>query len=56
MPVKYSTIMPVRKWERYPGNNRFYCNGLLMSANQIGILVFIVVVICVVAVLYFAFE
>jgi len=54
--VKYSLIMAERKWKRFPGNNRFYCNGLLMSANQIGILVFVAIVIIVTGALYFAFE
>jgi len=54
--VKYSLIMPQRKWQRFPGSNRFYCNGLLMSANQIGILIFVAVVIVITAILFFTFE
>ena len=54
--VKYTPIMPQRKYKRFPGTNQFYLNGMLMSANQIGILVFVIVVILVVSALYFAFE
>lgn len=56
MVVKYHSVMPDRKWKRFPGNNVFYCNGMLMTANQIGILVFVTVAIVVEAALYFAFE
>lgn len=48
--------MAERNWRQFPGNNRFYCNGLLMSANQISILIFVAVAIIVVSILFFAFD
>lgn len=54
--TKYSAIMPQRKWEHFQGNNRFYCGGRLMSANQISILVFVAVLIIIMAGLYLAFD
>ena len=54
--VKYQPIMPLRKYEKFPGNNQFWCCGALMSSKQIGILVFCAIIIIVVSALYFAFE
>lgn len=49
-------LMATRNYQRFPGNNRFYCWGRLVSANQIGILVFVATVVVVMACLYLAFE
>jgi hypothetical protein len=54
--VKYSLIMTRRNYQLFQGNNRFYCCGSCISANQIGIMVFCVIVMVVVSALYFAFE
>ena len=54
--VKYTSIMPDRKWKHFPGNNCFYCNGLLMTSRQVAILIFVLIMIVVVAGLFFAFE
>lgn len=54
--VKYSLIMARRNYQVFPGNNRFYCCGNCISANQIGIMIFCVIAMLVVSILYFAFE
>ena len=46
----------VKNWERFPGNNRFCCDGRAMSARQCHILAFLFVLFGVVACLFFAFE
>lgn len=48
--------MAKRRWNDFQGNNRFFCDGRLITARQFGILVFVVIVILVIAVLYLAFE
>jgi palmitoyltransferase ZDHHC9/14/18 len=48
--------MPKRKWQVFPGNNRFYCNGHLMSSHQMAVLAFLVTLISVIALLFFAFD
>ena len=53
--VKY-TAMVERRWKKWPGNNTFYCNGRLLTAKQVGVLVFLLVLIAVDAVLFFSFE
>ena len=54
--VKYSLLMATRNYQRFKGNNRFYCGGRLMSARQAGILIFCMVAIIVMACLFFPFE
>lgn len=54
--AKYQPIMPLRKYQRFPGNNKFWCCGALMSSRQVGILIFCAITIVVVSALYFAFE
>ena len=48
--------MADRRWKKWPGNNTFYCDGRCLTAKQVGVLVFLLVLICVDAVLFFAFE
>ncbi len=56
MVTKYSPIMTVRKYERFRGNNRFFCCGYLISARQIGIMVFVAILLVIVFALFLAFE
>lgn len=53
--VKY-VPMAERRWKKWPGNNIFYCDGRFVTAKQVGILVFLLVLIFVIAALFFAFE
>ncbi|XP_064405168.1 palmitoyltransferase ZDHHC9-like isoform X1 [Halichondria panicea] len=56
MVTKYSPIMTVRKYERFRGNNRFFCCGYLISARQIGIMVFVAILLVIVFALFLAFD
>lgn len=48
--------MTRRNYQLFQGNNRFYCCGRCVSANQIGIMVFCIIVMVIVSALYFAFD
>ncbi|CAM4702623.1 unnamed protein product [Leuciscus chuanchicus] len=45
-----------RKWEIFPGNNRFYCDGRIMSARQCGVLPLTIVLIVITSGLFFTFD
>lgn len=46
----------IRKWEVFPGRNRFYCNGVLMLSTQTGIFYFALFLIVVTSACFFAME
>lgn len=56
MVAKYTPIMAVRKYKTFRGNNRFCCHGYLISAQNIGIMVFVAILLVLVSGLFFAFE
>lgn len=47
---------PRRKWEVFPGRNRFYCGGRLMLAGHGGVFALTLLLILTTSVLFFVFE
>ena len=45
-----------RKWEVFAGRNKFYCDGLLMTAPHSGVFYLTVILITGTSALFFAFE
>ncbi|CAH0558355.1 unnamed protein product [Brassicogethes aeneus] len=45
-----------RKWEAFPGQNRFYCNGRLMTAPHSGVFLLTVFLITGTSALFFIFD
>lgn len=46
----------VKKWQRFPGKNRFYCDGRIMMAKQINVFYFTLSLLITTCTLFFIFE
>lgn len=56
MPEAASGKPFVRKYQVFPGNNKFFCGGRIMMAQQTGVFFFTVCLIVGTCTLFFVFE
>lgn len=59
MSYKYEAIKrmaPKRKWENFPGRNKFYLGGRVIMAKANGVCIFTAVLIVSTSGLFFGFE
>jgi palmitoyltransferase ZDHHC9/14/18 len=56
MKIKMARQRIMRKWELFPGKNKFYCNGYLITAPSTNVFYLTVVLITGTSGLFFAFD
>ncbi|XP_059139359.1 palmitoyltransferase ZDHHC9-like isoform X5 [Physella acuta] len=54
--VQIKMAKTVRRWEVFPGKNKFYCNGRIMMARQAGVFYLTCALIIITSGLFFAFD
>ncbi|XP_012939667.1 palmitoyltransferase ZDHHC18 isoform X2 [Aplysia californica] len=54
--VQIKMAKSVRRWEVFPGKNKFYCNGRIMMARQAGVFYLTCALIIITSGLFFAFD
>ncbi|XP_056651447.1 palmitoyltransferase ZDHHC18 isoform X2 [Monodelphis domestica] len=55
-PLPATSARPCRKWEVFPGRNRFYCGGRLMLAGHGSVFALTVLLIVTTTTLFFIFD
>ncbi|KAI1286949.1 Palmitoyltransferase ZDHHC14 [Halotydeus destructor] len=55
-PRVYTERPRKRKWQAFPGRNRFYCDGRIMMAKHISVFYFTVILLVLTCTLFFVFD
>lgn len=55
-PELQTTMQPRRKWQEFPGDSQFFCDGRAVTAKNINVFKLTVFLIVITSALFFAFE